>query len=190
MSDAVKIVVGLGNPGKSYHGTRHNVGFAVLDLLAAVAGVAFKKDPSRKAELATAAGVLLVKPTTYMNESGLCVAPLMRYFKLMPEQVLVVHDECDFPLGVMKFREKGSAAGHNGIKSLISHLGTDVFPRLRIGIGNSYSASDKIGFVLGKFKPDEKELAEVMIAKAADAVLYSLQHGTLDAANIYNETAI
>lgn len=130
-----KIIVGLGNPGKTYEDTRHNAGFMVADRLAAHWGCVFKTDKQRKCELAAGPGVLLVKPTTFMNESGLCVGPMMRFFKLDPRSVFVIHDEVDFPLGVIKLREKGSAGGHNGLKSLIAHMGTQEFPRLRFGIG-------------------------------------------------------
>ncbi len=114
------MIVGLGNPGRTYEDTRHNAGFMVVDRLAAGWGAVFKTDRQRKCELAAGPGVLLVKPATFMNESGLCVGPMMRFFKLDPRSVFVIHDEVDFPLGVMKLREKGSAGGHNGIKSLIA----------------------------------------------------------------------
>lgn len=118
------MIVGLGNPGRTYEDTRHNAGFMVLDRLAARWGAVFKADRQRKCEVAAGPGVLLVKPSTFMNESGLCVGPMMRFFKLDPRSVFVIHDEVDFPLGVIKLREKGSAGGHNGIKSLIAHMGT------------------------------------------------------------------
>lgn len=103
------MIVGLGNPGKTYEDTRHNAGFMVLDRLAARWGAVFKADRQRKCEVAAGPGVLLVKPSTFMNESGLCVGPMMRFFKLDPRSVFVIHDEVDFPLGVIKLREKGSA---------------------------------------------------------------------------------
>lgn len=182
----IKIIVGLGNPGKTYEETRHNVGFMVLDRLAAQWGSVFKSDKQRKCELAAGPGVLLVKPTTFMNDSGLCVGPMMRFFKLTPNSVFVIHDEVDFPLGVMKLREKGSAGGHNGIKSLIAHMGTQEFPRLRFGIGLPRGKGEMIGHVLGKFRPEERELLEVMLAKAADAVVYTMEHGITKAGNIFN----
>ena len=103
------MIVGLGNPGRTYEDTRHNAGFMVLDRLAARWGAVFKADRQRKCEVAAGPGVLLVKPSTFMNESGLCVGPMMRFFKLDPRSVFVIHDEVDFPLGVIKLREKGSA---------------------------------------------------------------------------------
>ena len=146
------MIVGLGNPGRTYEDTRHNAGFMVLDRLAARWGAVFKADRQRKCEVAAGPGVLLVKPSTFMNESGLCVGPMMRFFKLDPRSVFVIHDEVDFPLGVIKLREKGSAGGHNGIKSLIAHMGTQEFPRLRFGIGQPRGKGDMIGHVLGKFR--------------------------------------
>ena len=145
----VKMIVGLGNPGRTYEDTRHNAGFMVLDRLAARWGAAFKADRQRKCEAAAGPGVLLVKPSTFMNESGLCVGPMMRFFKLDPRSVFVIHDEVDFPLGVMKLREKGSAGGHNGMKSLIAHMGTQEFPRLRFGIGQPRGKGEMTGHVQG-----------------------------------------
>lgn len=186
MDSPIKIIVGLGNPGKSYADTRHNAGFMVLDKLAEHWGCKFQLDKKRKAELAAGPGILLVKPTTFMNESGACVRPLMQFFKFAPHQVFIIHDEIDFPLGTIKLREKGSAGGHNGIKSIIAHLGTQEFPRLRFGIGLPRGKGEMVGHVLGKFRPDERELLELTIARATDAVLYTLSHGITLAGNIYN----
>ncbi len=111
---------------------------------------------------------------------------MMRFFKLPPASIFIIHDEVDFPLGVIKLREKGSAGGHNGLKSLIAHMGTQEFPRLRFGIGLPNGKGEMIGHVLGKFRPEERELLNVMIAKAADAVLYTMKHGITLAGNIYN----
>ena len=180
------MIVGLGNPGRTYEDTRHNAGFMVVDRLAAQWGCVFKTDKQRKCELAAGPGVLMVKPTTFMNESGLCVGPIMRFFKLDPHSIFVIHDEVDFPLGILKLREKGSAGGHNGLKSLIAHLGTQEFPRLRFGIGQPRGKGEMIGHVLGKFRLEERELLAVMTAKAADAVLYAMEHGLTKAGNIFN----
>ena len=180
------MIVGLGNPGRTYEDTRHNAGFMVLDRLAARWGAVFKADRQRKCEVAAGPGVLLVKPSTFMNESGLCVGPMMRFFKLDPRSVFVIHDEVDFPLGVIKLREKGSAGGHNGIKSLIAHMGTQEFPRLRFGIGQPRGKGEMIGHVLGKFRPEERELLDVTLGKAEDAVLYTMEHGITRAGNIFN----
>lgn len=186
MAELPRIVVGLGNPGKTYESTRHNIGFMVLDRLAAQWGVPFKEDRQWKAQLAAGPGVLLVKPQTYMNESGMSVGPLARFFKIEPERVFVIYDDVAFPLGSIKIRPGGSAGGHNGLKSLIAHLGSQDFPRLRFGIGAPRGKGEMTGHVLGKFRPDEQELLDVMLAKAADAALYAFSNGIENAANIYN----
>lgn len=186
MAELPRIIVGLGNPGKNYEGTRHNAGFMVLDELARHWNLSFQLDKTRKAMLAGVPGVLLVKPITFMNDSGLCVGPLMRYFKLQPSQVLVVYDEIAFPFGTLQLRPGGSAGGHNGIKSLIAHLGDQNFPRLRFGIGPPRGHQEMIAHVLGKFRPEEQELLPVEIAKAVDEVLCVVAHGIDYAANLYN----
>lgn len=181
----VKIIVGLGNPGREYAETRHNVGFMVLDLLASHFGVEWKSDKARKAELAAGPGVLLVKPQTYMNASGESVGPLMRYYKWEPEQVFVVYDDISFPVGAMRLRAGGSAGGHNGMKSLIAHLGTEKFPRLRVGI-SAPGQRQMISHVLGKFAPDERPLLTEALARAAAATLMTLSLGFDAAANQFN----
>ena len=183
--DQIRIIVGLGNPGREYAETRHNVGFMLLDRLAAHFGAAWKLDKARKGELAAGSGVLLVKPQTFMNSSGECVGPLMRYFKFAPEQVLVIYDDISFPVGTMKLRAGGSAGGHNGMKSLIAHLGTERFPRLRVGIGVPGQKS-MVGHVLGKFSPEERPLLEECLTRAEAAVLMLLREGFEKAANTYN----
>lgn len=185
MPEQVKIIVGLGNPGRDYAETRHNVGFMVLDRLARRFGAEWKLDKGRKAELASGPGVLLVKPQTYMNLSGECVGPIMRYFKFAPEQVFVVYDDISFPVGTLKLRAGGSAGGHNGIKSLIAHLGTEKFPRARVGIGVP-GQKDMVGHVLGKFAPDERPLLEECLAKAEEAAVTVLQQDFQAAANKFN----
>lgn len=181
----VKIIVGLGNPGREYAETRHNVGFMVLDLLARHFGAEWKADKARKAELAAGPGVLLVKPQTYMNASGESVGPLMRYYKWEPEQVFVIYDDISFPVGTMRLRAGGSAGGHNGMKSMIAHLGTEKFPRLRVGI-SAPGCKQMVSHVLGKFAPDERPLLNDALARAAAATLMTLSHGFDAAANQFN----
>lgn len=184
MSD-IRLVVGLGNPGLAYEDTRHNVGFMILNRLAREWGMEFKKDLRRKAELATRQGVLFIKPLTFMNESGMCVGPLMRFFKLRPEQVFVIYDETAFSPGEFKIKMTGSDGGHNGMKSLISHLGSPNIPRLRFGIGLSRQGG-LVGHVLGKFSPEEREIVENGLDKAVEAVQFVLSQGVELAANRYN----
>ncbi len=183
--DSVRIIAGLGNPGVSYIGTRHNVGFAVLDAFAELCGAIWKPDSAHKGLVARGPGVLLVKPQTFMNDSGVCVGALMRYFKFTPDQVLVVYDDIALPVGSLRLREGGSAGGHNGMKSLIAHLGTESFPRLRVGIG-SHGRQTLVSHVLGGFAPEEKEVMQAAISRAAEALQCLLQAGFSTAANRYN----
>ena len=181
------IIVGLGNPGRQYEATRHNVGFMVLDRLAAADGAVFQSNPRWQCHLAKLPGdgTLLVKPQTFMNLSGRAVQQVLGFYKWPPERMLVVYDDAALPLGTLRFREKGSAGGHNGIKSLIQHLGTDAFPRLKFGIGGS-APGEMVGHVLGKFHPDERELFENTLAKAAEAVQFARSQGVAAAANQYH----
>ena len=169
----MKLVVGLGNPSEAYSDTRHNLGFRVVDLLAERWGCGFR--PSKfKALLADARvaqhKVSLAKPQTYMNCSGEAVGPLARYFDIPPEDVVVVYDDVDLPLGQLRLRAQGSAGTHNGMRSLVQHLGTTVFPRLRIGIGRNLPGRDLTGHVLGRFTPEERPAIVRALARAADCV--------------------
>jgi PTH1 family peptidyl-tRNA hydrolase len=181
------LIVGLGNPGRQYEDTRHNVGFMVLDRLAAAAGVAFQSSPKFQGHLAKLPddGTLLLKPQTFMNLSGRSIRQLLAFHKWPPEQMLVIYDDAALPLGTLRFREKGSAGGHNGIKSILEHLGTDTFPRLKIGIGSS-QPGNMVGHVLGKFSPDERPLLENTLATALEAVQLARSQGIATAANRYH----
>ena len=185
MSSPVRIIAGLGNPGASYVGTRHNVGFAVLDELAKAYGEEWKADAARKGLVARGPGVLLVKPQTFMNDSGFCIGPLMRYFKFDPGQVLVVYDDIALPVGSLRLRAGGSAGGHNGMKSVIAHLGSDAFPRLRVGIG-SHGNKSLVSHVLGGFPPDEQQVIAQAIENACLALQLLVKQGFSAAANRYN----
>jgi PTH1 family peptidyl-tRNA hydrolase len=181
------MIIGLGNPGRQYDETRHNVGFMVLDRLAAAGGAVFGPSPKWQCQLAKLPGdgTLLVKPQTFMNLSGRAVQQLLAWHKWPPESMLVVYDDAALPLGRLRFREKGSAGGHNGIKSIIQHLGTDSFPRLKIGIGSS-EPGEMTGHVLGKFSPGERALLENTLATATDAVQLAHSNGVAIAANRYH----
>lgn len=185
MTPPVRIIVGLGNPGASYAATRHNVGFAVLDALAAELGAAWRADKAHRAQVATGNGVLLVKPQTYMNDSGESVGALARYFKCEPHQVLVVYDDIALPIGALRLRERGSAGGHNGMKSIIAHLGTEAFPRLRVGIG-SHGSGSLIGHVLGRFSEQEREAILPAENAAVQAIMTLLSRGFSAAATEFN----
>ncbi len=181
-----RLIVGLGNPGRQYERTRHNVGFMVLDRLAGA--VPFESRPRWQSHLAKLPeGTTLLKPQTFMNLSGRSVGQVAAFHKWTPEQLLVVYDDVALPLGRLRFREKGSDGGHNGIKSLIEHLGTDAFPRLKIGIGGA-APGGMTGHVLGTFREDEREAVENTLASAVAAVQLALSQGFAAAANRYNSS--
>ncbi len=182
---AVKLVIGLGNPGSKYEKTRHNVGFEVLDLMAEKAGAQFASHLKWQAHIAKHPLALLMKPQTFMNESGRAAGAALRFYKWQPEEILVIYDDVSIPLGNLRFRMNGSAGGHNGIKSIIQHLGSDSFPRLKLGIGSPKSG-EMVGHVLGKFSQDEKPEIQNALDNAAKAVHCALTEGVEAAANIYN----
>lgn len=181
-----KLIAGLGNPGPSYAATRHNVGFMLLDRMALAQGAAFQSMPKWQAHMSKLPdGTWLIKPQTFMNLSGRALQQVMAYYKLEPSDLLVVYDDVSLPLGTLRFRQKGSAGGHNGIKSIIQHLGTQEFPRLKIGIGEAGDGS-MTGHVLGKFSPDEAPILENTLASAIDAVQLAHSEGIATAANQYH----
>jgi PTH1 family peptidyl-tRNA hydrolase len=175
----------LGNPGREYERTRHNVGFMLLDRLAAKAGAAFKSQRAWKAHVAQAGGVHFCKPMTYMNLSGEAVRAMADFYKVPPAELLVVVDEMALPLGKIRLRANGSAGGHNGLKSMIAHLGTTDFPRLRIGIGAA-EPGEAVGHVLGRFAPDEQEPLEQALARAEEAIAAAQTKGLEAAMNAFN----
>jgi len=170
----MKLIVGLGNIGKEYIQTRHNIGFMVADKIADKFSCSFNKEERH----ATAAEfrlkgekILILKPTTYMNESGQAVGEYARFYNVAPEDIAVIHDDMDLELGHLRIRKNGSSGGHNGIKSIQSHLGTDSFPRFRIGIEHPLHQKEVvIDHVLTKFSGDEKKIIEPAIDNAAKAV--------------------
>ncbi|MCU1384264.1 MAG: aminoacyl-tRNA hydrolase [Acidobacteria bacterium] len=182
----MKAIVGLGNPGKEYSGTRHNVGFDVVDELARRWGATLKKWKAT-ADLAvvTDQEVLLVEPKTFMNESGVAVGAVMAFYRIQPRDVLVVVDEIQLPLGKLRLRWSGSAGGHNGLKSVIAHVGQD-FPRLRIGVERGNPESMLRNHVLSKFAPNEREIVERAVARAADAAETFVVDGLQVAMNRFN----
>lgn len=187
----MKLVVGLGNPGKTYEATRHNAGFWVVDELASRFGVNCGKAKWKSFVGETRVGaerVILCKPQTFMNQSGQAVREVIDYFpELQPaEDVIVIYDDMDFPAGHFRLREQGSAGGHNGVKSIISHLGTQVFPRVRLGVGRPADKSEVIHFVLSPFSGNEREAVEHMIDRAAEAVHFALEHSFSLAMNRFN----
>jgi PTH1 family peptidyl-tRNA hydrolase len=182
-----QLIIGLGNPGRQYQETRHNVGFMVLDRLAAASGASFQSVPKWQSHLAKipGCGTILLKPQTFMNLSGRAIQQILAFHKWSPEEILVIYDDAALPLGTLRFREKGSAGGHNGIKSILQHLGNDLFPRLKLGIGTS-QPGEIVGHVLGKFSPDEQPILENMLATALDAVQLARSQGIATAAQRYH----
>ena len=180
------LIIGLGNPGRQYQDTRHNVGFMVLDRIAAASGSPFTSAPKWQCHIARPpGGPLLVQPQTFMNLSGRAIQQLLAYHKWSPADMLVVYDDVSLPLGTLRFREAGSAGGHNGIRSILQHLGSDAFPRLKLGIGAAKPGT-LVGHVLGKFSPEEQEPLENMLATAAEAVHVARSQGLALAANRYH----
>lgn len=186
----MKIVIGLGNPGVRYKDTRHNVGFKVLDVLAERLGVAFSQEKYGGLVARTTrrdAPLLLVKPLTFMNNSGDCVARVVRYTEADLGDVLIVSDDVNLPLGKLRFRKGGSAGGHNGLKSIIERLGTDEFPRLRMGVGLDKNGNDDlVQHVLGPFTIEEKMHRDEAVGRAVEAVLIYLDEGIARAMNTFN----
>lgn len=168
------IIVGLGNPGKRYEVTRHNMGYLVVQALAHRHGWTFKEEKRFEAQVAKGRHgeltLYLVLPTTYMNESGRAVRRLLDYYKLSPDRVLVVSDDIDLPFGEMRLREMGSAGGHNGLKSVQKHLGTTYYPRLRMGIGKSEGREVLTDYVLDPFSKVEGDQLPNILDKASSVV--------------------
>ena len=184
-----RLLVGLGNPGPDYVGTRHNAGFLAVDRAAAEVGVAFEAEEGQSlvAEgLWRGEGLALAKPLTFMNRSGAAVAALLRRYGLGPADVLLVYDDLALPLGQIRLRGKGSAGGHNGVQSVIDALGSAEFPRLRIGVGDSFPPGGQVDYVLSPFGDDEREAADAALDLAAEAALAFARDGLTAAMNHYN----
>ena len=180
----LRLVVGLGNPGREYRDTRHNVGFMIVDRLASRERAAFRTEKSWQAEVARAGDLLLCKPLTYMNLSGEAVRALCQFYKLDPAQTLIVLDDMALPLGRLRLRPDGSAGGHNGLKSIIEHFGSQSVPRLRIGIGAAQG--EATGHVLGRFALEEKAALEQSLARALEAIDCLRERGIEAAMNTFN----
>lgn len=179
------MIVGLGNPGTKYEKTKHNVGFMTVDQLADHYNTVFKKNLF-EAEVAEfflkGEKVLLVKPQTFMNESGRSVGPLMTYFGILPEELVVIYDDLDSVLGKVRLRQKGSAGGHNGVKSIISHLDSMVFDRIKIGIGRPRPGMTVVSHVLSPFEKADQPTILQAIDKAAAAASYYIEQNDFAAA--------
>lgn len=185
------LIVGLGNPGAEYARTRHNIGFMAVDYLADKWGVSWQNDRKFQGWY----GVLrqpctgyLLKPNTYMNNSGQSVRAVLNWFKLAPDRVLVIYDDMDLPLGKLRLRQSGSAGGHNGMKSIIAHLGTTNFPRLRLGIGRSQG--NVHNHVLGGFSSAESALIPEIMSLMAELIHCAISSGWDKAMSLYNSRSI
>jgi PTH1 family peptidyl-tRNA hydrolase len=198
----MKLIVGLGNPGREYRDTRHNVGFMVVDEIARRHALSWAMAPSQVpdafvakrfsspgAAAAPVAPLLLAKPLTYMNRSGGAVAALASYYRIDPGDLLVVYDDVDLPFGKLRARASGSAGTHNGMKSIVQSLGTTAFPRLRVGIGRGDRRRDLADVVLSKFEPAEAGQLESIVARAADAAEMFAADDILTVMNAYNPDA-
>lgn len=185
----MKLVVGLGNPTKQYEGTRHNVGFAVIEQLAEQYGIPLDvlkhKGMYGKGRIAGQT-VILLKPMTYMNLSGESVRAVADYYKIAPEDVIVIYDDINLDVGRLRIREKGSAGGHNGIKNIIAHLGTEGFPRIRVGVGMKPSKMDLADYVLSRFSQDEQAMMNQGYERAMKALELLVVDETKQAMNDFN----
>jgi PTH1 family peptidyl-tRNA hydrolase len=187
----LKLIVGLGNPGREYRETRHNVGFMIVDEIARRHGLSWSMAPSQVPDAFVTKrygtdALLLAKPLTYMNRSGEAVAALARYYDIAAADLLIVIDEAALPFGKLRVRARGSAGGHNGLKSIIERLGSHDFPRLRLGVGRGDGRRDLADHVLATFEPEERTELESVIARAADAAEMFAVDDIFKVMNVYN----
>ncbi len=185
-------LAGLGNPGKEYEQNRHNIGFMVLNRFAAKYGENFSKYekqaliakfPVEKKRL------ILVKPQTFMNRSGQAIVPLVRYYKIPLENMLIAYDDIDLPFGLIRIRPSGGAGGHNGLASIINQLGTNIFPRMRVGIGRPPGKQNAASYVLKNFSASEIDILEIILEKSCEAITVFLQDGIEAAMNRFNSSS-
>ena len=181
----IRLVAGLGNPGREYQRTRHNVGFMVLDRLSADAQLPWDYSEKWGAGWAKS-DVILVKPATFMNRSGQPLAAIANFYKIAAEEILVVLDDFALPLGRLRIRTKGSSGGHNGLESIFEHFGTEALPRLRVGIGAAPSQGS-VDYVLGRFFEEEQSILDATIKRAAAAVKCAVDKGLFAAMNLFNQ---
>ncbi len=183
------LIIGLGNPEEEYDRTRHNMGFKTINKLAKKYNVEINKSKFQglsETAIIESQKVILIKPQTYMNLSGNCVKEFADFYKVGKDEILVVYDDMDVEPGKIKIRKKGSAGGHNGMKSIIQNLGTDEFPRIRIGIGRPKYSGDEINYVIGDIPEEEIPKLEEGIEKAKDAIIEILKNGIESAMNKFN----
>ena len=187
------LIVGLGNPGSEYEKTRHNIGFMVVDQMAQDASASFKKGRNAAVETnVNIAGhsVILAKPLTFMNNSGSAVAGLMNYYEINIDRLLVIMDEVELPFGRLRVRKQGGSAGHNGMKSIIQHINSQEFARLRIGIGTEYAKKDMSKFVLSNFSRNEQQELDLIVGKSVDVVHSFIRDGIDRTMNAFNTSPV
>ncbi|MGR1501979.1 aminoacyl-tRNA hydrolase [Streptococcus agalactiae] len=175
----VIMIVGLGNPGSKYNDTKHNIGFMAIDRIVKNLDVNFTEDKNFKAEIGSdfinGEKIYFIKPTTFMNNSGIAVKALLTYYNISIKDMIIIYDDLDMEVGKIRFRQKGSAGGHNGIKSIIAHLGTQEFDRIKVGIGRPNGRMTVINHVLGKFDKNDEIMISNTLDKVDNAVKYYLQ---------------
>jgi len=182
----IRLIAGLGNPGAEYAHTRHNIGFMVVDLLAHNAGLKWEKSGKWDAATAKLDNAILVKPASFMNRSGHPLHAIVQFFKVTPQETLIVLDDFSLPLGRLRIRENGGPGGHNGLESIIVQFGTEEIPRLRVGIGPA-PAEGSTDYVLSNFFEEEKPLVRSTIERAAEAVKWAIDKGVVSAMNTFNK---
>ncbi|MCJ7856222.1 aminoacyl-tRNA hydrolase [Lachnospiraceae bacterium NSJ-143] len=185
----MKLIVGLGNPGKDYSGTRHNIGFAVIDEMSREYSIDVNKGKFKGVLGEGRIGgqkVLLLKPLTYMNLSGESVREVCDFYKIPVEDIIIIYDDISLPVGGLRIREKGSAGGHNGVKSIIAHLKTDEFARIKIGVGSKPDGGDLVNHVLGRFSKDDSAVIDDAVKRGAKAAAAIVATGAKEAMNEFN----
>ncbi len=186
----IRLVAGLGNPGSEYMATRHNIGFMVVDQLAAQFGSTWEKSVPQAREDALSAkcgAVLLIKPMSFMNRSGYPLFAVAQFYKIEPQQILIILDDLALPLGRLRLRARGGPGGHNGLESIIVQFGTEEIPRLRVGIGQA-PREGYVDYVLSRFFDEEKPLVRSTIGRAVDALKCAIDNGLVSAMNTFNKT--
>ena len=183
---AIRLIAGLGNPGSEYAATRHNIGFMVVDQLAAQFGSAWEKSAKWDALSTKCGAVLLVKPLTFMNRSGYPILTVAQFYKIEPQEILVVLDDFALPLGRLRLRTRGGPGGHNGLESVIVQFGTEEIPRLRIGIGAA-PREGSVDYVLSRFFDEEKPTVRLTIDRAVEALKCTIDNGLVSAMNTFNK---
>jgi PTH1 family peptidyl-tRNA hydrolase len=183
----IRLVAGLGNPGPEYVATRHNIGFMVLDQFAAQFGSTWERSTKWDALSTKCGPVLLIKPMSFMNRSGYPLLAVAQYYKMEPQEMLVVLDDFSLPLGRLRLRARGGSGGHNGLESIIMQFGTEEIPRLRIGIGEA-PREGSVDYVLSRFFDEEKPLVRSIIDRAVEAVKWAIDNGLVSAMDTFNKT--